>query len=166
MTFKNTELPRLDRGIYVALDMTGYRGQAAGIWHLKKSSIKNFGIECTYTYLIGSEQSKQAIFVVPVLDNISVYIELIHHYQLCLAACHKTIDAVGFKKRNSVVIGEFEQINYNHKLGIIAPGLFGLGIAYSEVKSDPFGNEEHQVGLFKFMVYLNKIIPVWLKYHL
>lgn len=82
-----------------------------------------------------------------------------------LPECDKAIYAVGFKGRDSVAIGEYEHKQYNPHVGIIAPGLFGFGIAYPEVKPDPFGSVESQVGLWKFMVYLNKVLPVWFKYH-
>lgn len=82
-----------------------------------------------------------------------------------LPECDKLIYAVGFERRNSIIIERYEQTNYNPHLGIIGPGLFGLGIAYPEIKADPFGCVESQIGLWKFMAYLNKIIPVWLKYH-
>ena len=62
-------------------------------------------------------------------------------------------------------IGTYEHSQYNPHVGIIGPGLFGLGIAYPELKPDPFGSVESQVGLWKFMVYLNKILPLWFKYH-
>ncbi len=82
-----------------------------------------------------------------------------------LPECDKAIYATGFKRRNNIVINDDKHHHYNPHLGIIGPGLFGLGIAYPELKPDPFGSNEHQVGLWKFMVYLNKIMPVWLKYH-
>lgn len=82
-----------------------------------------------------------------------------------LPECDKAIYAVGFKPRDTITIGEYEHKQYNPHVGIIAPGLFGLGIAYPEIKSDPFGSIESQVGLWKFMVYLNKVLPIWLKYH-
>ncbi len=50
-------------------------------------------------------------------------------------------------------------------MGIIGPGLFGLGIAYPELKTDPSGNTESQVGLWKFIVYLNKVLPLCFRYH-
>ncbi|MBA2650107.1 MAG: FAD-dependent oxidoreductase [Legionella sp.] len=81
-----------------------------------------------------------------------------------LADCDKVIYAVGFEKRNSVVIDGFEEICHNPHTGILAPGLFGFGIAYPELKTDPVGNVESQVGLWKFMVYLNKAMPLWFKY--
>jgi hypothetical protein len=82
-----------------------------------------------------------------------------------LPECDKAIYAVGFKGRDSVTIGEYEHKHYNPHVGIIAPGLFGLGIGYPEIKPDLFGSVESQVGLWKFMVYLNKVLPVWFKYH-
>lgn len=81
-----------------------------------------------------------------------------------LPECDKVIYAVGFEKRNNLIIGDYEDTRYNPHIGIIGPGLFGLGIAYPELKPDPFGTFEVQVGLWKFMTYLNKIMPVWLKY--
>ncbi len=41
----------------------------------------------------------------------------------------------------------------------------GLGIAYPEIKPDPFGFIETRVDRWKFMTYLNKVMPVWFKYH-
>lgn len=81
-----------------------------------------------------------------------------------LPDCNKVVYAVGFQRRNSIVIGDYEDATYNPHVGIIGPGLFGLGIAYPELKRDPFGSQESQVGLWKFMIYLNKVMPVWFKY--
>ncbi len=82
-----------------------------------------------------------------------------------LPECDKAIYAVGLKRRDTITIGEYEHKQYNPHVGIIAPGLFGLGIAYPEIKPDPFGSIESQVGMWKFMVYLNKVLPIWFKYH-
>lgn len=82
-----------------------------------------------------------------------------------LPECNKAIYAVGFKRRETLTIEGYEHEHYNPHVGIIGPGLFGLGIAYPEIKPDPFGTLESQVGLWKFMVYLNKVLPLWFKYH-
>ncbi|KTD23792.1 pyridine nucleotide-disulphide oxidoreductase [Legionella lansingensis] len=82
-----------------------------------------------------------------------------------LPECHKVIYAVGFEPRKNITIGDYENINHNPHLGIIGPGLFGLGIGYPELKADPYGNVESQVGLWKFMVYLTRVMPLWFKYH-
>lgn len=84
-------------------------------------------------------------------------------YQTRLSQCNKAVYAIGFQKR-SLLIDGMDEIIYNDKNGIIAPGLFGLGIAFPEAKTDRFGNIEHRVGLWKFMDYLNQILPIWLKY--
>lgn len=81
-----------------------------------------------------------------------------------LPECDKAIYTVGFKRRDTVTLGDYEHKHYNPHVGIIAPGLFGLGIAYPEIKPDPFGSVELQVGLWKFMVYLEKVLPIWFKY--
>ncbi len=86
----------------------------------------------------------------------------IAHY---LSTCDHVIYAVGFQQRNTIAMGDYEHLHYNPHVGIIGPGLFGLGIAYPEKKQDPFGSTETQVGLWKFMTYLTKVLPIWLKYH-
>lgn len=42
-------------------------------------------------------------------------------------------------------------------------GLFGAGIAWPERVVDPEGNIEHAVGLWKFMSYLQRVVPNWLE---
>ncbi len=81
-----------------------------------------------------------------------------------LPECNKAIYATGFTQRNSIAVSDYVHHDYNPHVGIIGPGLFGVGIAYPEVKPDPFGSIETQVGLWKFMTYLNKVMPVWFKY--
>jgi hypothetical protein len=81
-----------------------------------------------------------------------------------LPECDKAIYAVGFNRRNTVAINGYDNNDYNPHVGIIGPGLFGFGIAFPEIKSDPFGCVETQVGLWKFMIYLEKVMPLWFKY--
>lgn len=98
-------------------------------------------------------------------DNLVRYISNESNIARFLPLCDKAIYAVGFKRRESITIGDYQHNHYNPHVGIIGPGLFGLGIAYPEIKPDIFGSVESQVGLWKFMVYLNKVLPVWFKYH-
>lgn len=81
-----------------------------------------------------------------------------------LPECDAAIYAVGFKQRHSIIMGDYEHMHYNPHVGIIGPGLFGFGIAYPEKKEDPFGSAEMQVGLWKFMTYINKVLPIWFQY--
>lgn len=128
----------LDMGNWILFDNTGLKGQTA-IWakeHIDGRLPDN---------LVRYNTSE---------SNIARY----------LPECNKVIYAVGFEKRKSIVIGDYEETEHNPYVGIIGPGLFGFGIAYPELKTDPFGCVESQVGLWKFMTYLNRVMPVWFKY--
>ncbi len=80
-----------------------------------------------------------------------------------LPLCQKAIYAVGFEQRKISVEG-LQSLAYNDKSGIIAPGLFGFGIGFPESKEDRFGTVEYRVGLWKFMEYITRVMPVWLRY--
>lgn len=87
-----------------------------------------------------------------------------HLFEEHLSKCNKAVYAVGFKRRKLPVLEQYSELDYNPRTGIIAPGLFGYGIAFPEVAYDPIMNLEHRVGLWKFMEYLNRVMPIWLKY--
>jgi len=86
--------------------------------------------------------------------------ENILHY---LPQCTKAIHAIGFDPRKIYIPG-FKELKHNDKTGIIAPGLFGVGIAFPEGKFDRLGNYECNVGLWKFMDFIKRMMPIWLKY--
>ncbi|MBE8167626.1 MAG: NAD(P)-binding domain-containing protein [Shewanella sp.] len=82
-----------------------------------------------------------------------------------IVECTKTIYAVGFERRRNISIMPYgDSLQYNDTNGIIAPGLFGLGIAYPNRVVDPLGNAEYNVGLGKFMCFLDHVLPIWMKY--
>lgn len=83
-----------------------------------------------------------------------------------LSECHKVIYAIGFERRALPRLDDMPKLNYNAHNGIIAPGLFGVGIAFPEAKVDKYGTTEYSVGLWKFMDYLQRMMPLWLDYHL
>lgn len=83
--------------------------------------------------------------------------------QQILPMCTKVIYATGFKKR-CISIEGMRTLEYSDRSGIIAPGLFGIGIAFPEAKVDRFGTRELRVGLWKFMEHLNEVMPIWFKY--
>jgi cation diffusion facilitator CzcD-associated flavoprotein CzcO len=83
--------------------------------------------------------------------------------RLHLPLCTKAIYANGFQRRLIPVDG-MQTLEYNDRSGIIAPGMFGIGIAFPEAKIDRYGTLEYRVGLWKFMDYLNHVMPVWMKY--
>ena len=83
-----------------------------------------------------------------------------------LPRVNKLIYATGFDRRS--LAGGIEDLgvsfNYNAHCGVIAPGLFGCGIGFPEQKTDRYGNVELRVGLWKFMVYIESVLPLWMKY--
>lgn len=80
-----------------------------------------------------------------------------------LPQCNKIIYAVGFEKRTLVIEG-LSELEHDPYTGIIAPGLFGFGIAFPSIKENPLGLSEHRVGLWKFMEHLTKVLPIWMNY--
>ncbi|KAJ3141372.1 hypothetical protein HK100_007611 [Physocladia obscura] len=79
-----------------------------------------------------------------------------------LKRCTKVIYAIGFERERLDVEG-VDLSQYDAKTGVIVPGLFGVGIAFPELGEDAAGNLELQVGLWKFMKYLNRIVPEWVE---
>jgi hypothetical protein len=96
-------------------------------------------------------------------------------YQAHLPECSHIIHATGFSPnplptltKNGKPLGE--DIRYDHEKGGFADrmgeqirGLFGAGIAFPERVTDPAGNTEYSVGLWKFMKFLKKVSPDWIK---
>ena len=85
-------------------------------------------------------------------------------FQGKLEACDRVVYTVGFERRKLPTTPQWGELEYNQQNGIIAPGLFGLGIAFPEYAEDRYGFGEHRVGLKKFMDYLNAVLPLWLHY--
>lgn len=85
-------------------------------------------------------------------------------FEESLALCNKLVHAVGFEPKNIPVIEQYPNARCNEATGIIAPRLFGLGIAYPQMKFDRLGNKTYRVGLWKFMEHLNENLPTWFKY--
>jgi cation diffusion facilitator CzcD-associated flavoprotein CzcO len=81
-----------------------------------------------------------------------------------LEACDRVVYTVGFQRRKLPETPQWGQLDYNQQNGIIAPGLFGLGIAFPEYAEDPYGYGQYRVGLKKFMDYLNSVLPLWMHY--
>lgn len=96
--------------------------------------------------------------------NLERFIASEEHITQYLPECQKVVYAVGFERRHLPVISGVESVHYNVRSGIIAPGLFGIGIAFPESTIDSFGIEELSVGLWKFLNYLNRVLPLWLAY--
>ncbi|QLL10350.1 pyridine nucleotide-disulfide oxidoreductase [Mycobacterium vicinigordonae] len=81
-----------------------------------------------------------------------------------LSECDRVVYTVGFERRALPNTPQWGTLGYNPQNGIIAPGLFGLGIAFPEYAEDPYGYGQYRVGLKKFMDYLDAVLPLWMVY--
>ena len=81
-----------------------------------------------------------------------------------LATCDRVVYTVGFERRALPETKQWGRLDYNATNGILAPGLFGLGIAFPERATDRYGYVEYRVGLKKFMDHLDEVLPLWLRY--
>jgi hypothetical protein len=77
--------------------------------------------------------------------------------------CNKAIYAVGFTRRAMRIDGLPEDFSYNSETGQIAPGLYGLGIAFPEIIPYTMGRVAYKVSaIWPFIKYLKKIFPLWM----
>jgi len=99
------------------------------------------------------------------LPKISRYLATPENIDAQLSSCNKAIYTVGFQPRHITVEG-VSLSQYDTSNGIIAPGLFGIGIGFPVVVTDPFGRREANVGLWKFLKNMRRTLPLWVKYGL
>jgi cation diffusion facilitator CzcD-associated flavoprotein CzcO len=81
-----------------------------------------------------------------------------------LAECDLAVYTVGLERRSLPETSQFGQLDYNPDNGILAPGLFGVGIAFPARAVDRYGYVEYRVGLKKFMDHLHEVLPLWTRY--
>lgn len=81
-----------------------------------------------------------------------------------LAQCERVVYTVGFERRKLPETPQWGQLEYNRTNGILAPGLFGVGIAFPQYAEDRYGYGQFRVGLKKFMDHLDAVLPLWLLY--
>ncbi|MCB1828305.1 MAG: NAD(P)-binding domain-containing protein [Coxiellaceae bacterium] len=127
----------VDKGDYILYDDTGLKGTTA-TW--AKESFDQFIPEKIERYY--SDQNAIATQ---------------------LARCNKAIYAVGFQRREIPSEPAIHYQDYSNQTGIIRQGLYGIGIAFPELKTNREGISEYRVGLWKFMDYLHRVMPLWLE---
>ena len=97
-------------------------------------------------------------------DRLERYPVRCPEFQELLQMCDHVVYTIGFERRQFPLTPQWGPLEYNVTNGILAPGLFGIGIAFPDYQTDPLGFGEYRVGLFKFMQHLNAALPVWLNY--
>ncbi|OQV07074.1 hypothetical protein CLAIMM_11560 isoform 1 [Cladophialophora immunda] len=89
-----------------------------------------------------------------------------------LDSCTHVVEAIGYTRdplpRLSVDGTTLEGITHDPTKGLLldgnghaVPHAYGAGIAFPERVTDPAGNTESAVGLWKFIKYLHRVAPTW-----
>ncbi len=145
-----------ERDGWILRDNTGLKGEVA-VWarenlepeSLAKSPVSKHLLKITTSHADENETYKR---------------ELADCTHVCQAIGYKVdplsglrVDGRGLTPKFDDVTGGFE----DKKSGKRVPGLYGAGIAFPQRVVDPEGNVEHAVGLYKFMVFLKKVVPGW-----
>ena len=81
-----------------------------------------------------------------------------------LDECDHVVHTVGFERRRKPSTPQWGALEHNPTNGVLAPGLFGLGVAYPNCAADPLGGTQFRVGLQKFMSHLSAVLPIWDRY--
>ncbi len=81
-----------------------------------------------------------------------------------LAECDLAVYTVGLERRMLPETRQWGRLDYNPDNGILAPGLFGVGIAFPARAVDRYGYVEYRVGLKKFTDHLDEVLPLWSRY--
>ncbi len=97
--------------------------------------------------------------------NITRHLAHPENIEQYLPTCSQVVYATGFDQRAPKVANIHCQA-YDNTHGIIAPGLFGIGIGFPKKVTDPNGHVELNVGLWKFMRDIQAMMPIWLRYPL
>jgi FAD-NAD(P)-binding len=85
-------------------------------------------------------------------------------FEKILRMCDHVVYTVGFERRRLPLTPQWGSLEYDPTNGILAPGLFGIGIAFPEYWIDPLGGGQYRVGMHKFMQRLGTALPLWLRY--
>jgi len=146
-----------ERGTWIYRDNTGLKGSVA-TWakaNLEENVLPNADISKYLTKITtpkDAEGEKAA-------------------YEKHLNGCEYVVQAIGYKADPLPVLkrdGKTMTVKSDHETGAFVDedggkvsGLYGCGIAFPERVTDPEGNVEFAVGLFKFSNFLGKVAKGW-----
>jgi len=83
--------------------------------------------------------------------------------QTFIPECSRMIYAIGYERDTLPAINDEQPITeYDAANGFIAPRLFGVGLAFPEMYTNPGGQTYPSVGLDAFMDYAQRMVPEWI----
>ena len=83
-------------------------------------------------------------------ENISTYLPL----------CNKVIYAIGYEKNPILIDGNYEY-SFDETTGIIAPNVYGIGIAFAPTMTLDNGKKVDLNGFNTYLNYAQELIPIW-----
>ncbi|KAM7222600.1 Pyridine nucleotide-disulfide oxidoreductase domain containing protein [Rhypophila decipiens] len=142
---------------YIIYDNTGLKGTSAKFArrHLEGDSINTSGVgkiikrvDCS-----GGEEAEK------------------EQFEKELPGCDFVVQAIGYEPvplpiiKNGPEVLKFDDTTggFRDGHGKEVRGLFGAGIAFPERVTDPLGNVESAVGMWKFMKFLKRVVPAWVE---
>lgn len=97
------------------------------------------------------------------LEGVATYKATPKNLLAHMPECTKIIFAIGFERRHIPILGLPDTYDYDQETGEIAPGIYGLGMAFPNVMHHEFGLAEYKVAaLWPVMKRLDKLLPTWL----
>lgn len=76
--------------------------------------------------------------------------------------CNKAIYAIGFRRRHIYIEGLPEDYSYEYKTGRIAPGIYGIGIAFPEIIPYSHGRIEYKIAALQPVIkHLKEVFSYW-----
>ncbi|PHQ79446.1 MAG: hypothetical protein COB66_06855, partial [Coxiella sp. (in: Bacteria)] len=80
-----------------------------------------------------------------------------------LAGCNKAIYAIGFQQRSLPIESLTKNYAYDTKTGVIAPGIYGIGIAFPELLPYRHGQTDYpNIAIPAFCERLDNLLDDWL----
>ncbi len=97
------------------------------------------------------------------LEGVEVLTMTPKNFLAHMPTCTKVIYAIGFERRHIPIAGLPENYGYDEHTGEIAPGVYGLGMAFPNIMRHEMGLAEYRVAaLWPVMKRLEKLLPGWL----
>ncbi|RMZ91144.1 hypothetical protein DV736_g1618, partial [Chaetothyriales sp. CBS 134916] len=155
---RNPLLYAVPKGDWILYDNTGLKGLAA-TWardHLEDDTIQSSNAA---RYIDKVNLPKGESFTTsPALAQCTHIVQAIGYAPNALPSLTLNRAPLATPLAHNPRSGAFSD---NH--GRTVPGLYGAGIAWPETVTDPEGNVESAVGLYKFMKFLRRVVPEWTK---
>lgn len=80
-----------------------------------------------------------------------------------MSFCNKIIYAIGYERNELSFLGPLanQAQSYDPNTGVIAPRIFGIGIAFPEQRPSADEKPQNLIGIIDFMTYAQRVVPLW-----